>query len=182
MNTEELEQLKFPIGIYNIPESITSENIKQWIEDIEAFPEVIHKLTKDLTTEELSWKYRPNGWSIKQVVHHCVDSHMNSIIRFKLALTEDNPTIRPYFEDRWAKLDVGKENDLSDSIQLLTALHSKLGKLLRSISKEDMSRTFQHPEYGRLFRIDETIGNYAWHGKHHAAHIKQALNYKGVFD
>lgn len=182
MTSEELEQLKFPIGTYAIPETISVETIAQWINEIELFPSRIIQLTSHLSTEQLNWQYRPNGWSIKQVVHHCVDSHMNSIIRFKLALTEDNPTIRPYFEDRWAKLDVYKEDDLSDSIQLLKALHSKLGKLLRSISKEEMSRTFQHPEYGNQYRIDETIGNYAWHGNHHAAHIEQALKHKGTFN
>ncbi len=182
MKAADLEQLKFPIGPYKIPEFITSKTIDGWIQEIEDFPKHIKRLTRDLSDEQLNWKYRPEGWSIKQVVHHCVDSHMNSIIRFKLALTEDNPTIRPYFEDRWARLSVGLENDLNDSLDLLTALHSKLGKLLRSISKDELSRTFQHPEYGTQFRIDETIGNYAWHGKHHTAHIQQALRYKGTFN
>lgn len=182
MNPTELERLKFPIGTYTIPESISAETIQQWINEIERFPNRIKQLTSELSTEQLNWKYRPEGWTIKQVVHHCVDSHMNSIIRFKLALTEDDPTIRPYFEDRWAKLDVGNEDDLEDSILLLTALHSKLGKLLRSFSETDLSRTFQHPEHGQRFRIDETIGNYAWHSNHHTAHIEQALKYKGVFN
>lgn len=182
MKAEDFEQLKFPIGPFNSPETINSDTITHWINEIEQFPDRLKRLTADLNETQLNWQYRPEGWSIKQVVHHCVDSHMNSIIRFKLALTEDNPKIRPYFEDRWAKLEVGSETDLSDSIQLLTALHSKLGKLLRTISSEEMSRTFEHPEHGKQFRIDETIGTYAWHGNHHLAHIEQAMQYKGAFN
>ena len=109
MTTEDLYQLRFPIGEFKAPDKITDVMISNWIDAIESFPEAVTAATKDLDTSQLNWKYRPNGWSIKQVVHHCADSHMNSIIRFKLALTEDTPTIRPYFEDRWANLSDGTD-------------------------------------------------------------------------
>ncbi|RKE90904.1 YfiT family bacillithiol transferase [Ichthyenterobacterium magnum] len=181
MITDKLYALKFPIGEFKTPEIITSNQIETWIEDIERFPEEVENTTKKLSQEELNWVYRPNGWNIKQVVHHCADSHMNSIIRFKLALTEDSPTIRPYFEDRWAMLVDNNDNDLSSTLLLLKGLHAKLGKLLRSIKESELSSEFIHPEYGKRFRLDETIGVYAWHGNHHLAHIKQALKYKGKF-
>nr|WP_321237320.1 putative metal-dependent hydrolase [uncultured Psychroserpens sp.] len=182
MNTEELYKLKFPIGEFKKPDVITSEMITTWIQDIEQFPKAIENATKHLTIEELNWQYRPNGWTIKQVVHHCSDSHMNSMIRFKLALTEDAPTIRPYYEDRWATLVDGIDDNLKDTLFLLKGLHAKLGKLLRHISEEELSKVFVHPEHGKRFRLDETIGTYAWHSNHHLAHVKQAITHKGHFE
>ncbi|MCB0447490.1 MAG: putative metal-dependent hydrolase [Gelidibacter sp.] len=181
MTDQQLHQLKYPIGTFETPETIDDTLITQWIEDIERFPERVEALTKNLTVEQLHWPYRPNGWNIKQVVHHCADSHMNSIIRFKLALTEDSPTIRPYYEDRWANLVDGNDTNLDNTLLLLKGLHAKLGMLLRSITKAQLSREFIHPEHGRRFRLDETIGMYAWHSNHHLAHIKQALYHKGKF-
>ncbi|WP_283637205.1 YfiT family bacillithiol transferase [Aquaticitalea lipolytica] len=181
MADKKLEKLKYPIGTFEAPKVIDDALILTWIEDIEHFPTAIAELTKNLTVQQLHWPYRPNGWNIKQVVHHCADSHMNSIIRFKLALTEDSPTIRPYYEDRWATLVDGNDNNLENTLLLLKGLHAKLGILLRSITKEQMAREFIHPEHGRRFRLDETIGIYAWHSNHHLAHIKQALHYKGKF-
>ena len=177
----QLEKLKFPIGEFKKPDTIDNNQISIWIDDIEAFPNKVNQLTNNLSIEQLHWIYRPEGWNIKQVVHHCADSHMNSIIRFKLALTEDTPTIRPYFEDRWAKLIDNNDDDLQDTMALLKGLHSKLGKLLRNLSPEDLPKEFVHPEHGIRFRVDETIGVYAWHCNHHLAHIKQAIEYKGNF-
>jgi len=182
MTTSELEQLKYPIGEFVKPDTITTSHIEHWINEIELFPERITNLTKDLSPEELNWNYRPDGWNIKQVVHHCADSHINSIIRFKLALTEDTPTIRPYFEDRWAKLIDCNYDDLSDTLNLLKGVHAKLGMLLRNISSEDLKREFIHPEHNKHFSLEETIGVYAWHSNHHLAHVKQALAYKGAFN
>lgn len=179
---KQLEKLKFPIGQFAKPDIINDNQISKWIDDIEGFPNKLNQLTNDLTIEQLNWKYRPEGWSIKQVVHHCADSHMNSIIRFKLALTEDTPTIRPYYESRWADLIDGNDNNIQDSLHLLKGLHAKLGKLLRNLSSENLSKEFVHPEHGKHFRLDETIGIYAWHSNHHLAHIKQAINYKGSFN
>ncbi|WP_353779802.1 YfiT family bacillithiol transferase [Winogradskyella sp. 3972H.M.0a.05] len=182
MTASELQQLKYPIGEFEKPEVISTTNIEKWISDIEQFPQRIKDTTAGLTTEQLNWKYRPDGWTIKQVVHHCADSHINSIIRFKLALTEDSPTIRPYFEDRWATLIDCNDDDLSDTLSLLTGLHAKLSKLLRNLSDTDLKREFIHPEYGKRYSLEETIGVYAWHSNHHLAHVKQALDHKGAFN
>lgn len=181
MRSDELYKLQFPVGEFQNPKHITSKMINSWITTIEKFPEAIESVTEGLSAEALLWTYRPNGWTIKQVVHHCADSHMNSIIRFKLALTEDSPTIKPYYEDRWANLIDNNDDNLVDTINLLKGLHAKLGKLLRHISEDELKRVFIHPEHGRRFRLDENIGIYAWHCDHHLAHIEQAIKYKGQF-
>ena len=144
-------------------------------------PERIESVTKNLSDEEINYKYRPNGWTIRQVVHHCADSHMNCIIRFKLALTEKRPTIKPYFEDRFAKLTDYLE-PMDSSIFILKGVHEKLAVLLKSFNKEDLKREFIHPEHGKHFSLEETIGVYAWHSNHHFAHIEQALRYKDTFN
>lgn len=178
---EQLEKLKFPIGEFIKPDLINHNQISSWIEDIEGFPTKVNLLTDHLTVEQLNWRYRPEGWTIKQVVHHCADSHMNSLIRFKLALTENTPTIRPYNEARWANLIDGNEDHLQDTLWLLKGLHAKLGTLLRNLMPEDLTKEYVHPEHGKHFSLGETIGMYAWHCNHHLAHIKQALDYKGEF-
>jgi hypothetical protein len=182
MTSQNLENLKYPIGKFIKPESISESQILEWIDTIESLPVVLSKLTKDLSVEQLNWPYRPEGWNIKQVVHHLADSHMNSMIRFKWTLTEDTPTIKAYHEDRWAKLKDDNDNNLSHTQSLLKGLHAKLGILLRSLTKEDLKREFIHPEHVRHISLEETIGIYAWHSKHHVAHIEQALKYKRKFD
>ena len=181
MTSQDQNHLKYPIGKFAKPEKISEPQIKEWIKTIEELPEQLTELTKDLTNEQLHLLYRPNGWSIKQVVHHLADSHMNSLIRFKLALTEDNPTIKPYHEDRWAKLIDGIDNDLSGSLSNIRGLHFKWVIVLRSLTKEELKREFIHPEHGKRFSLEETIGIYAWHSKHHLAHIEQALKFNGKF-
>ena len=181
MTSEELYKLRFPVGEFQKPDHISSATITSWIQDIENLPQAIEDATRNLNSEQLQWQYRSEGWNIKQVVHHCADSHMNSLIRFKLALTENSPTIRPYYEDRWATLVDGNDDNLEDTLYLLKGLHAKLGKLLRNISEDELSREFVNPEHGKRFRLDETIGTYAWHSNHHLAHIKQAIKYKGEF-
>jgi uncharacterized damage-inducible protein DinB len=122
-----------------------------------------------LREQQLDTPYRPGGWTVRQVVHHVPDSHMNAYVRFKLALTEDAPTIKPYAEDRWAKLS-DSSAPLETSLTLLENLHSRWVLLLRSLSEEDWGRTFRHPELG-VRRLDQTLGLYAWHGLHHTAHV-----------
>ncbi len=180
MTTPSLDQLRFPIGEFEKPNTITPNHIDEWINTIENFPKRIKAITSGLSEEELNYRYRPDGWTIKQVVHHCADSHINSIIRFKLALTEDSPTIRPYFEDRWANL-VDYSHDIQLSITILEGVHAKLGILLRRLNSEELKREFIHPEHGKRFSLEETIGVYAWHSNHHYAHIEQALKHKGQF-
>jgi hypothetical protein len=182
MRDSELQNLKYPIGEFNKPDVINESIIKKWIADIENFPQIVETLTKDLTVNQLNWCYRPDGWTIKQLVHHCADSHINSIIRFKLALTEDLPEIRPYYEDRWAELADSLDDTIEDSLTLLKGLHSKWGKLLKSLTEAELNKEFIHPEHGKRFSLKENIGIYAWHSNHHLAHIKQALKFKGRFN
>lgn len=177
----ELEDLKFPIGRCQVESSPDTELIQQWIGDIETFPSKLKSLTLDLSNEQLDWRYRPGGWMIKQVVHHCADSHMNSIIRFKLALTEDVPTIRPYEESLWAELSDSLDYNIQDSLNLLLSLHKKWTQLLKSLSKDQLERTFIHPESNKTTSLAENIGIYAWHCNHHLAHIQNAIKFRGQF-
>lgn len=181
MTKQELYKLRFPIGEFKAPEHITQQHLNDWITSIETLPHRIETITKNLSDKELNYKYRPDGWTIRQVVHHCADSHINSIVRFKLAITEDTPTIRPYFEDRFAEL-IDYSEPLDAPISILKGVHNKLGILLNNFSKSDLKREFIHPEHGKHFSIEETIGVYAWHSNHHFAHIEQALHYKGKFN
>lgn len=180
-NTFNLEKLKFPIGQFQKPETISQNDLDSWINNIESFPSKIKKLTENLSIEELNWIYRPQGWKIKQVVHHCADSHMNSLIRFKLALTEDVPTIKPYEEQLWAELIDGNSNNISSSIQIIEGVHNRWVLLLKSFTEKELKRQFIHPVNKKTSTLAETIGTYAWHGNHHLAHIEQALLHKGQF-
>lgn len=166
-----LESLKYPIGHFVKPPLITDEIVRGWILDIEVFPKRLKEAVVHLSDEQLDTVYRLGGWTIRQVVHHCADSHMNSFIRFKLALTEETPTIKPYYEERWAELIDAKEFPISSSLQILEGVHSRWCALLRSISAKEFARTFVHPQQEKIFRIDENIGLYAWHCNHHLAHI-----------
>jgi DinB superfamily len=181
MTNQELYKLRFPIGEFNKPETINQTHINEWIEAIEQLPQSIVSITKELSETQLNYKYRPNGWTIKQVVHHCADSHMNSIIRFKLTLTEDSPTIRPYFEDRFAKL-IDYNEPIETAISILYGVHKKLCILLNNLSKSDLKREYVHPEYGVRYSIEEAIGVYGWHSNHHLEHIKQALRFQDKFN
>jgi len=175
MKEEELNKLKFPIGTFETPLAISNENIRVWIDQIEAFPVKLVELTSGLSNEQKNWKYRPNGWSVKQVVHHCADSHINSFVRFKWTLTEDTPLIKAYNEGKWAELSDGNEDDLEDSIMLLIGLHAKWARLLRNLNEEELNRAFIHPEHGERVSLKGNIGVYAWHCEHHLAHIRQAI-------
>ena len=174
MNSE-LEQLKYPIGKPKIPSNISSENITRWINVLEDFPNRIDNLTKNLSNEQLNTPYRKDGWTIRQVVHHCADSHHNSYTRFKWALTEDAPTIKAYFEDRWANLFDSKIAPISMSILHLKAVHAKLVYLLKGISEKELEKTFIHPEGNETIFLKANIGIYAWHCNHHFAHIEHLL-------
>lgn len=176
-----MEDLKYPIGPYKPNKQATSDQVKQWIEDIESFPDKLNALIKEKSIEELNWPYRPDGWKVKQVIHHCADSHMNAFMRFKLALTENIPEIRPYREGQWAMLIDSQEDDLSDSLQLLEALHRKWTLLLRSLNTEQLELEYFHPQRGANVSLVEAIGNYSWHCRHHLAHVKNGLNSKGQY-
>ena len=168
-----LEQLKYPAGKFVKPESITKEIIDSAISEIENFPSFVKTEIQNLDEKDLQLRYRPEGWTITQVVHHCADSHINSYMRFKLALTENVPTIKPYEESLWAEL---SDNNLSPfvSLKLLDALHEKWVYILKSLSEEDLNKEFIHPDQSEKISLKENILIYSWHCRHHLAHIKQA--------
>jgi len=176
-----LENFKFPIGKFQFDSDISSEEVQEWITTIQSFPDKIKSITRSLTEEQFNWRYRPEGWMIKQVVHHLADSHMNAIIRIKLALTEDAPVIRPYEESLWAQLCDGLDNDISASMKIIQGVHAKWTNILQHLSEEEWNKMYFHPQHQRLFSIKEGLGIYDWHCRHHLAHIEQALHYKGAF-
>lgn len=169
-----LEKLKYPIGKFEAPLVVGKQQVKDWIGIIQNFPERIKREVQELTDKELESRYRPNGWTIKQVVHHCADSHMNSVIRFKLALTEDRPTIKPYFENLWAELSDSENLPVESSLKIIDGLHERWVSLLKALSVAELDRQFMHPETNEYIDLKTTLGIYAWHCEHHLAHIKIA--------
>lgn len=170
--------LRYPIGTYTAPASVTAAQRAAWIADIAAAPAALRAAAAGLSPEQLDTPYRPEGWTVRQVVHHVPDSHLNAYTRFKLALTEDEPTIKPYDQARWAELpDSAAPPEVS--LALLEALHQRWVALLNAMSPEQFNRRFRHPEHGRIFTLDETLGLYAWHGRHHAAHITALRERRG---
>lgn len=165
-----MTDLRYPIGPFEYKEKMTKVEREHAIDKIAGAPERLFAAIKGLDEEQLNTPYRPDGWTIRQVIHHVADSHMNSFIRFKLALTEDGPTIKPYDENLWASLVDGKDAPISYSLDLLTPLHERWVLLLRSLTDADYDRKFFHPERGAL-TLDKNLGIYAWHGNHHIAHV-----------
>jgi uncharacterized damage-inducible protein DinB len=163
---------RYPIGRFQFPDLVPAEMHQQWLQDIAEAPSNIRAAVATLTPEQLDSPYRPAGWTARQVVHHVADSHMNSYIRFRLALTEEEPLIKPYHEDRWARLTDASSAPVDLSLTLLDALHQRWTILLRSLTTEDMQKTFRHPEMG-LMTLERNLALYSWHGKHHTAHILQ---------
>jgi hypothetical protein len=165
-----MTDLRYPIGKFERATRVTESLRNQWIDDIAKAPGLVRAAVAGLSEQQLDTPYRPEGWTVRQVVHHLPDSHLNAYTRFKLALTEDEPTIKPYMEDRWAKLEDGRAAPVDISLALLDSLHRRWVLLLRSMSPTDFSRKFRHPELGVL-TLDTNLGIYAWHGRHHTAHI-----------
>jgi len=173
------DKLKYPIGEFDCPDAINSDHINSWIERIKALPEKMESAILQLNDVQLDTVYRPGGWTLRQVVHHVADSHMNSYIRFKLAITEDTPTIRGYFEDRWAELPEAKNGDPGISISLLKALHERWSATLIAMNSSDFDKSFYHPEMDREVPLKEAVGLYAWHSDHHLAHITETRKKHG---
>lgn len=171
---KDLDKLKYPIGKFQQPEIVEKEQIEDWIKIIEEFPRKLTAEVRNLDVADLQKNYRPNGWTIMQVVNHCADSHMNSVMRFKLALTEDRPTIKPYHENLWAELSDSKGFPIESALKILEGLHERWVHLLKGLSEQDLERQFIHPESNALISIKTNIGIYAWHCEHHLAHVKNA--------
>lgn len=179
MLTTELDQLRFPIGKFVKPESVSPEQIADCVARIESFPARLKKEVLHLSDEQLDTPYRPEGWTVRQVVHHCADSHMNAIIRFKLALTENAPVIKPYTESLFAELADSKHLSPDSAFHILDGVHVRLGVLIRNMPAADYARYYVHPQYGTNYRLDQAIMLYAWHGDHHLAHITTLKERKG---
>ena len=163
--------LRYPIGPFRFDGDAGSSQREQWIVQIAAAPDQLRAAVAGLSPEQLDTPYRDNGWTVRQVAHHLPDSHLNAYTRMKLALTEEEPTIKPYEEARWAELPDARGGDIEVSLALLEALHRRWLLLLRQLSAEDFARRFRHPEHGRSMSLGEALALYAWHGRHHLAHI-----------
>nr|WP_299343542.1 putative metal-dependent hydrolase [Allomuricauda sp.] len=179
MDTNELEHLRYPIGKYQIPETITEEHLENWIDILEHLPKRLEALVTPLSDEQLETPYRPEGWTLRQLVHHISDSHHHSYIRFKWALTEDNPMIKAYLQNEWSDLFDAKTAPIQMSLDHLKVVHAKLVFLLKGLSREDLKRKFRHPEGNTETTLEENVGRYAWHGSHHFAHIENLIKREG---
>jgi uncharacterized damage-inducible protein DinB len=165
-----MSSLSYPIGPFAFAEPATPEQRTICIHQIAAAPEKFRDSVRSLDDSQLDTEYRPGGWTVRQVIHHVADSHLNNYVRVRLALTEDNPTIKPYNEAHWAELPDARTSPIETSLGLLDCLHKRWVSLLETLSSEDFSRTFNHPELGPV-TLDKNVALYAWHGRHHEAHI-----------
>jgi DinB family protein len=163
---------RYPIGKFKFEGPLSQSQRDACITDIAAAPAALRAAVQGLSPQQLDTPYRDGGWTVRQVAHHVPDSHMNAYIRFKLALTEDEPTIKPYAEDRWAELPDTKATPVAVSLVLLESLHDRWVRLLRSLSADDWKRNFRHPELG-VVSLEKNVAIYAWHGKHHVAHVTE---------
>ena len=173
------EELRYPIGKFEVPSAISKEQVSEWIAILEHYPNKLELLVKELSTTQLETPYRPDGWTVRQVIHHVADSHHNSYIRFKWALTEETPAIKLYLEKKWAELFDTRTAPIELSLNHLRAVHAKLVYLLKGLSSSDLKRGFIHPESKQITTLEENIGRYAWHGNHHYNHIKNLSQREG---
>ena len=165
-----MSDLRYPIGKFNYEGELTQDARRRAMDDIEAAPARLRAAVEGLSPEQLDTPYRRDGWTVRQVVHHLADSHLNAYTRFKLALTEEEPTVKPYDETRWAELTDARTAPVEISLALLESLHRRWVLLLRSLAPADFKRRFRHPELG-VVSLDKNLALYAWHGRHHVAHI-----------
>jgi hypothetical protein len=166
-----MEKLRYPIGKFRRPANFTGEVLRDYITVIQGFPAKLRAETEHLSDDQLDTPYRPEGWTIRQVIHHCADSHLNAFIRFKLALTEETPAIKPYNETAWAELPDSKTMQVQPSLFIMEGIHQRWARLLRNFGYNEWKKTFYHPEEKTQIALDESTGRYAWHCSHHLAHI-----------
>jgi len=169
---------RYPIGKYAMPAEVTPSKRAEAIREIASAPEKVRAAVVGLNDTQLDTPYREGGWTVRQVVHHLADSHMNAYMRWRLALTETEPTIKPYEESAWAKLEDAAHAPIEVSLRLLEPLHERWVRLLRSIKQDEFARTFRHPEHG-VRTLDWMLFLYSWHGNHHTAHITELRKQKG---
>ena len=172
------QKLRYPIGKFEHPERVSETLLNDWIGTLQEFPTKLSDLVLPLGEQQLDTQYRPDGWTLRQVVHHLADSHHNSYMRFKWALTETTPLIKVYDEKSWASLSDSQKGPVHLSLNHLKAVHDKLVYLLRGLSREELKREVRHPQSG-LTSLEENVGRYVWHGNHHYAHIENLLRKQG---
>ena len=169
---------RYPIGKFSHDGTLSAGQKQQFLNDIEQAPGQLSAAVKGLTAAQLDTPYREGGWTVRQLAHHVPDSHMNAYVRFKLALTEDEPTIKPYAENLWAQLGDVSATPVETSLCLLDCLHTRWMKLLRAMTAEQWKRTLRHPEQG-VMTLERVLALYAWHGRHHVAHVTTLRESKG---
>ncbi|SRR5690606_5284612 len=179
MEETTLDRLRYPIGKFKVPEAINENQLNEWISVLEHFPQRLLALVSPLSEKQLDSPYRPGGWTIRQLVHHISDSHHNCYSRFKWALTEEGPLIKAYDEKGWAELFDSRTAPVQLSLDHLRAVHAKLVHLVKGLSREDLKRTFIHPNGQVEYSLEEQLGRYAWHSVHHYTHIENYLKREG---
>lgn len=174
-----MDDPRYPIGTFQAPATIDAEMRRDHLERIESLPLDLRNAVVGLDDAQLDTPYREGGWTLRQVVHHVADSHMNAFTRHKLALTEETPTIRPYDQTRWAELPDARTAPIGMSLAMLDAIHARWTHMLRALAPEHFERRFHHPEMGKTISLDVNLALYAWHGAHHVAHINRLRERKG---
>lgn len=165
----------YPLGKHKLPEQFNEQVRNKMILEISVLPEHVRSIAKKLKKKHLQKHYREGSWTVEQIIHHLADSHMNAYIRFKLALTENNPTVKPYDENLWAETADVQACSIKDSIRILRGVHKRWTAILENMSNDDWKRTYFHPEYKQAVNLENALSQYAWHGKHHVAQIHVAL-------
>ncbi len=173
-----MSDLRYPVGPLTYDPAPTPEKRRDWIRQIDETPARLRAALAGLSDAQLDTRYRPDGWTVRQVAHHVPDSHVNAYVRFKLALTEDNPTIRPYDEGAWANLADTARTPIDVSLALLDAVHQRWGVLLASLAERDFARPLVHPQNGPT-TVERLLQMYAWHGRHHVAHVTELRRREG---
>jgi hypothetical protein len=168
------EQMRYPIGQFSPPASYTNDDFRRWINDIKALPGLLRQAIISLNEKQLDTPYRTGGWTLRQVVHHVADSHMNALMRLKLALTEDKPIIKPYEEAHWALL-ADYRLPVESSLKILEGIHQHWAAILESFTEDEWNRSFIHPASGDIVPLKKALGMYSWHGKHHLAQITETV-------
>ena len=166
-----MEHLRYPIGNFILPDSYTFEAIQGWIQDLKNLPLEFRTIAESLSHQQLNSPYRPDGWTGLQVIHHVADSHMNALVRIKLTLTEENPTVKPYIEEEWAKL-ADYSLPIEVSLSMIDSIHTHITAVLESLNEADFQRPFTHPQYQYTRPLAYLCALYSWHGKHHTGHLK----------
>jgi hypothetical protein len=170
-----MEELRYPVGRFEQPGAASAADRRVWANEIASLPKRLRDALAGISAVELDTLYRPEGWTVRQVVHHIADSHMNAFIRFRLALTEDNPTIKPYAEAAWAELPDARSGEVGPSLDIIEGLHSRWVVMAEAMPDEAWSRSFYHPERKVALRLDTALAMYAWHSRHHLAHVTGTL-------